>query len=135
MYGTNHFALFRLRLLKLIISLVILFFPIFLFGFEKFAKNYFFFTQWSETLVGVVIFLTLFLAPMTEGRNRFMTNFQHAVVSIQVIVVLTYWGVLYPKLGWACPDNYPNKKLWKFQMCYKHTTPFLCKYLICFFGG
>ena len=111
----------------MVITLVVLFHPIFVVGPKAFAHSYFFFTQWSETFVAAVIFFTIFLNPICDKKGVFLTNFQHAIVTIQVIVVATYWGVLYPSLGWATPDDYPSKTLWIFQMCYKHTVPFLCK--------
>jgi hypothetical protein len=127
MFHTNHHLLFKVRFIKLFIALVVLFQPVFVVGPVRFASSYFFFTQWSETLVAIGLFFTLFISPMTEKANARLSNFHHAIVSIQVIVVMTYWGVLYPSLGWATPDDYPNKDVWLFSMVYKHTIPFLCK--------
>ncbi len=64
--------------------------------------------------------------PRSKKVERVLSALQHAVTSIQFLVVVIYWGLLFPSLGWAFPEN-TSRAFWVFLMIFQHTIPFICK--------
>ena len=89
----------------------------------KFVRSFAFYTIWNETFVFLYFFCLVFLHPLTKRYSNLLVNFQHQVITSQFIVVLVFWGVLFPNLGLT-----PSKGGWteSYLNIYMHTFPFFC---------
>jgi len=127
-YLKSHHNLRRIRLIKILILSVCLFSDLFVHGPLRFAKQGFFFTVWSEVLVLVTLILGQILPPLTKTKSFVLVTMQHTAVTVQVLVVGIFWGVLFPALGisFGSSKDDPNFDFLVFTNVYKHTLPFLC---------
>lgn len=120
-------ALQKTRQLISLISFSCFISPIFLFGPIGFLKGLNYFTVWNEVLTFLAIFLVTFLTPITEKKERWLLDIQHAACVGQFLVVFGYWILIFPQLGWGRSADGPHREFIIFLMVYKHVFPFICK--------
>ena len=89
----------------------------------RFVRSFGFYTIWNETFVFLYFFCLVLLHPLTKRYSNLLVNFQHQVIISQSIVVLVFWGVLFPALGLT-----PGKGGWTetYLNIYMHTFPYFC---------
>lgn len=71
--------------------------------------------------------MIVFKRPFDKETGKKFLILQHCACTMQVIVVVGYWGILFPKLGWGKQAEGPYREFMIFLMVHKHVTPFLCK--------
>ena len=91
---------------------------------ENIIGQYLFFTYWGETMVIVYLLFVILAQPISARVERAILALQHAVLACQVMIVLIYWGILFPSVGWAVPTG-ARRGYHIFGMIYKHILPFL----------
>jgi hypothetical protein len=63
--------------------------------------------------------------PHTLKRGKLLTNLQHAFLMQETIVVVVFWGILFPILGLNGGGKGEPSHYFTYMMIYKHTVPFL----------
>jgi len=123
-YTSNIHLLPRIRFIVCVLLCVFYFADLFARGYEAFFLGYCYYTIWGETLVLLYFFGITFIGSFSKTTNYWLLTLQHIALSIELVVVSMFWGVLAPSLGFGP---------WGIKLflgIYKHSIPMLCNTLI-----
>ena len=83
-------------------------------GFLKYCR---FFTFWGQTMVNMYLFWVIVYYPKRRLLSNGTIMFQQAILTCQTMVVVVYWCLLAPGLGYS--------QAFSFRRVYDHVVPFL----------
>ena len=84
-------------------------------GFFSFRIRYF--TFWGMSMVNFYLMWVIFYFPKRKIMNRGTIIFQQAILMCETLIVIVYWSILAPSMGWG--------KATSINGVYAHVFPFL----------